>query len=296
MPSNFITMNHSRRHFLQSSLTGAAVAAIGLPAIGTARAEDKPGTSGPGRIKQTVSMGAPKDMPFEKYAQECARLGYKGFDLVGPDKFEVLKKFGLVATMIPSHGLTKGLNHTANHAECLAKIRSSIEAASANGYPNVICFSGNRDGISDEEGAKNCVEALKQVAALAEEKKVTLCMELLNSKVNHKDYQCDHTEWGVSVMKAVGSPRCKLLYDIYHMQIMEGDVIATLTQHINYIGHFHTAGVPGRKDIDDTQELYYPAIMRAIAATGYQGYVGQEFGPKGDKMEALAKAYKICDV
>ena len=289
-------MNPSRRNFIRASLTGAAAASVSLPSLGLLRAQEQPAAKGGGRIKQTVSMGPPKDMPFDKYAAECAKIGYKGFDLVGPDKFPILKQLGLVASMVPSHGLPVGLNHKENHAECLAKIRSSIEAASAAGFPNVICFSGNRNGISDEEGASNCVEALKQVAAFAEEKKVTLCMELLNSKVNHKDYQCDHTEWGVGVMKAVGSPRCKLLYDIYHMQIMEGDVIATLRKHIEYIGHIHTAGVPGRNDIDDTQELNYPAIMRAIAATKFDGYVGQEFGPKGDKMQALATAYKICDV
>jgi hydroxypyruvate isomerase len=280
-----MNQNLSRRElFKLAALTAAATA---LPA-GAA--------PGGGRIKQTVSMGAPKGMAFDDYAAACAKIGYKGFDLVGPDKFDTLKKYGLIATMIPSHGLTKGINHKENHDECLAKLRASIEAAAANGYPNVITLSGNRDGISEEDGAKNCVEALKKVAGLAEEKKVTLCLELLNSKVNHKDYQCDHTEWGVGVMKAVSSPRCKLLYDIYHMQIMEGDIIATIRKHIEYIGHFHTAGVPGRHDIDESQELYYPAIMRAIAETGYQGYVGQEFGPKGDKLEALAKAFKICDV
>jgi hydroxypyruvate isomerase len=289
-------MSHSRRHFIHNTLTGAAATALALRTVGTASAQAPASATGSGRIKQTVSMGPPKDMPFDQYAQACAKLGYKGFDLVGPGEFAVLKKLGLVASMIPSHGLPVGLNHKDNHAECLAKIRASIEVASANGFPNVICFSGNRNGISDEEGANNCVAALKQVAALAEEKKVTLCMELLNSKVNHKDYQCDHTAWGVGVMKAVGSPRCKLLYDIYHMQIMEGDIIDTIRQNIDYIGHIHTAGVPGRKDIDDSQELCYPAIMRAIAATNYDGYVGQEFGPKGDKMQALATAYKICDV
>ena len=289
-------MNTSRRHFINASLTGVAAAATSLASIGTLRAAGQVIAQGGGRIRQTVSMGPAKGMPFEKYAAECAKIGYKGFDFVGPDKFPVLKQLGLVATMMPSHGLPVGLNHKENHAACLASIRASIEVASANGYPNVICFSGNRNGISDEEGVRNCVEALKQVAAFAEEKKVTLCMELLNSKVNHMDYHCDHTEWGVAVMKAVGSPRCKLLYDIYHMQIMEGDVIATITKHIDYIGHIHTAGVPGRKDLDETQELNYPAIMRAIAATKYDGYVGQEFGPKGDMMQALAAAYKTCDV
>jgi hydroxypyruvate isomerase len=284
----------SRRHFLAGSLAGAAAAVVGLPAIRPASAAETP--AGSGRIRQGISMGPPKGMAYEEYIAECAKIGFKGVDLTGVEHAELFKKHGMVASMIRSHSLAKGLNHKEHHAECLASIRSSIEAAAAHGFPNVICFSGNRAGMSDDEGAKNCIEALKQVAGFAEEKKVTLCMELLNSKVNHHDYQCDHTEWGVGVMKAVGSPRCKLLYDIYHMQIMEGDVIATIRKHIDYIGHFHTAGVPGRNDIDESQELYYPAIMRAIAATKYDGLVCHEFTPKGDKMAALKKAFQICNV
>ena len=291
-------MNPSRRNFIRASLTGAAAASVSLPSLGLLRAQEQPAAKGGGRIKQTVSMGPPKDMPFDKYAAECAKIGYKGFDLVGPDKFPILKQLGLVASMVPSHGLPVGLNHKENHAECLAKIRSSIEAASAAGFPNVICFSGNRNGISDEEGASNCVEALKQVAAFAEEKKVTLCMELLNSKVNHKDYMADHTIWGVTMCDLVGSPRVGLLYDIYHMQIQEGDVIRNIRDHGGrYFLHYHTAGNPGRNDLDDEQELNYRPIMRAVAETGFTGYVGHEFSPKGeDKVGALKAAYDICNL
>ena len=183
-------------------------------------------------------------------------MGIKGVDLVGPNDFLTLKKYGLLATMINSGSIPKGFNRKENHEGLIAGLRKAIEAAAENAYPNVICFSGNREGLPDDVGLANCVEGLKKLAPFAEEKKVTLCMELLNSKRNHKDYMCDHTAWGAEMCKQVGSPRVKLLYDIYHMQIQEGDVIATIRENIQYIGHFHTAGVPGRNEIDDTQELY----------------------------------------
>jgi hydroxypyruvate isomerase len=207
-----------------------------------------------------------------------------------------MKEFGLVGTCTPAVGIGKGMNRKENHEGCLAAMRKAIEQTAEAGFPNVITMSGNREGLSDEEGAKNCVEGLKQIAGFAEEKKVTLVMELLNSKRDHKDYQCDHTAWGVEVVKKVGSPRVKLLYDIYHMQIMEGDVIATLKANLQYIGHIHTGGVPGRNEIDDTQELYYPAIMRAIADSKYDGYVAHEFVPKRDPLTSLKQAVAICDV
>jgi hydroxypyruvate isomerase len=223
-------------------------------------------------------------------------MGLKGMDLVGPEHWATLKKYNLVGTMTPSHGITKGLNHKENWEECLGKMRKSIEATADAGYPNVICFSGNREKMDDEEGLRNCTEALKQVVGLAEEKKVTICMELLNSRVNHADYMCDRSPWGIKLCKAVGSERFKLLYDIYHMQIMEGDVIATIKRDHEYFAHYHTGGVPGRHEIDETQELYYPAIMNAIVATGYKGWVGQEFIPAREPMASLAQAAKICDV
>jgi hydroxypyruvate isomerase len=175
-------------------------------------------------------------------------------------------------------------------------MRASIEANAEAGFPNVICFSGNRAGMADDEGMKNCAEALKQIVGLAEEKKVTLCMELLNSKRNHKDYMCDHTSWGVELCKKVGSERFKLLYDIYHMQIDEGDVIATIRENHQYIAHYHTGGIPGRNEIDSSQELYYPAVVKAILDTGFTGYLAHEFIPKRDPATSLAEAARICDV
>ena len=289
----------SRRQLLASAAASAALTTAG--AAGTLRA-DEDGPAGPyvikhGRILQTVCQWCYAKMPLDELCAAAAKMGCKGIDLVKPEDWPTLKKHNLVGTMTPSHKIEKGLNRKENWDECLAAIRTGIEKAAEAGFPNVICFSGNRDGMDDEEGAKNCAAALKQVAGLAEQKKVTICMELLNSKVNHKDYMCDHTEWGVKVAKLVGSDRFKLLYDIYHMQIMEGDVIATIRKHKDYIGHYHTAGVPGRHELDENQELNYPPIVRAIVATGYKGWLGQEFIPKGkDPMASLAQAVKLCDV
>jgi len=219
-----------------------------------------------------------------------------GIDLVGPDWFATLKKYNLVGTMTTSHSIGKGLNRKENWDECLGKIRKSIDATSEAGFPAVICFSGNRAGMDDEEGLKNCAAALKQVVGYAEEKKVTIHMELLNSKTNHPDYMCDRTPWGAKLVDTVGSERFKLLYDIYHMQIDEGDVIASIRKYKNQIGHYHTAGVPGRNELDDAQELNYGAIMRAILETGFTGVVAQEFIPKRDAFVSLAEAVKVCDV
>jgi hydroxypyruvate isomerase len=223
-------------------------------------------------------------------------MGLKAIDLLQPEQFATVKKYDMICSMTSSHPINPGLNKKKNHERCLAAMRKSIEANAENGFPNVICFSGNREGQDEEEGIKLCAEALKQVLGLAEQKKVTLCMELLNSKVNHPDYMCDNTKWGMKLVDAVGSERFKLLYDIYHMQIMEGDVIATIKKHHNYFAHYHTAGVPGRHEIDDTQELYYPAIMRAIADTGHKGWVAQEFIPAREAVASLAQAVRICDV
>jgi len=281
-------------------VAGLATAAAGVTAVthlaAPARAQGERGVK-KGRIKQSVCQWCYGGVPFNDLAAHAARIGLVGFDLAGPDQWPALKKHGLVCTMTPTHGIGKGLNRKENHEECLAAIRRAIEATSEWGYRNVICFSGNRAGMDDEEGLKNCAIALKQVVGLAEQKKVTICMELLNSKRNHKDYMCDRTHWGVELCKRVGSPRFKLLYDIYHMQVQEGDVIATIRESAEYIGHYHTAGVPGRNEFDDTQELYYPAICRAIIETGFDGYMGQEFIPrKRDKLASLTEAVEICDV
>lgn len=281
-----------RRQLLQA-VAGGAVVACGL---GTALANDTPANL-KGRIRQAACPGVfGRKMPLEERCRLTAQLGLKGIDFIDCKDWPTLEKHGLICTMVRSHSLTKGLNRKENHDECLAKIREGIEAAAAAGYPNVICFSGNRDGLDDETGLVNCAEGLKKVAGLAEQKKVTLAMELLNSKRNHKDYQCDRTAWGVEMCKRVGSERVKLLYDIYHMQVQEGDVIATIREFIDHFAHIHTAGVPGRHEIGDDQELYYPAIMRAIAETNFDGFVAHEYSPTGEPAESLKQAVAICDV
>ena len=224
------------------------------------------------------------------------KMGLKAIDLLGPSDFPTLKKHGLACSMINTHGLTKGINRKENHEECLDKIRTAIDAAAEYKYPNVISFPGNREGMPDDVGVENSVIALKQIAGYAEKKGVTICLEYLNSKVNHKDYMFDKTSWGVEVCKRVGSENIKILYDIYHAQIREGDIIRTIRDNKEYIGHYHTGGNPGRNEIDDTQEICYPPIMRAIVETGYKGYVAHEFVPKNDPIESLAYAVRICDV
>jgi len=280
-----------RRDALKVLGGAAAAAALTTTARGAPAAEPLKNN-----IHHSVCKWCYGKIPLDELAGFCAKLGMGGIDLVGPGDWPTLKAHGLVGTMTPTSGIGKGLNRTAHHAECLQSIREAIEATAAEGWPNVICFSGNREGMSDEEGLEHCAEALKQVVGLAEEKQVTICMELLNSKVNHKDYMCDHTAWGVELCKKVGSPRFKLLYDIYHMQIMEGDVIRTLGEGIEHIGHVHTGGVPGRNEIDESQELYYPAIMQALLKNGYQGWVAQEFIPKRDPLSSLEQGVRICDV
>jgi len=286
----------SRRQAILGTMAVAGASVLGNLAI----AEESPSKDiaaiTKGRINQSVCQWCYSKMKVEDLAANAAKMGIKGMDLVGPEHWATLKKYNLIGTMTPSHGITKGLNRKENWEECLGSMRKGIEATADAGFPNVICFSGNRAGMSDDEGLANCAAALKQIVGLAEEKKVTICMELLNSRVNHKDYMCDLSQWGVKLVKAVGSDRFKLLYDIYHMQIMEGDVIATIKRDHECFGHYHTGGVPGRAEIDETQELYYPAIMQAIIATGYKGFVGQEFVPKRDPMASLAQAAKICDV
>jgi hydroxypyruvate isomerase len=249
-----------------------------------------------GRINQSVSRWCYGKWSLDELCEISKRLGIKAIDLLGPDEFETVKKHGLVCSLVNSHSLTNGLADKKYHEECLAKLRETIDATAAAGFPTVISFSGNRRGIPDDVGVENAVEALKKIAGYAEQKKVNIVLEYLNSKVNHKDYMFDHTAWGVEVCKRVGSDRVKILYDIYHAQIMEGDIIRTIHENKDYIGHYHTGGNPGRNEIDDTQELYYPAIMRAIAETGYSGYVAHEFVPKGDPLEALTYATRICDV
>jgi hydroxypyruvate isomerase len=277
-------------------LAGAAAAVVAGASMPQAARADVERVVKNGRINQSVSRWCYGKLSLDELCAAAAKMGLKSVELLEAKDLATVKKHGLVCAMLFSHSLQDGLSHTENHAECLAKIRSSIDAAAEYGFPNVICFSGNRKGLSDDAGLENTVAALKQVIGYAEEKKVTLCIEFLNSKVDHKDYMFDHTIWGVEVCKQVGSDRMKILYDIYHAQIMEGDIIRTIREYHPYIGHYHTGGNPGRNEIDETQELYYPAIMRAIVETGYKGYVGQEFTPTRDPLTSLAQAVRICDV
>jgi hydroxypyruvate isomerase len=249
-----------------------------------------------GRINQSVSRWCYGKWSLDEICAVSAKLGIKAIDLLGPSDFPTIKKHNLVCSMVGSHSLSDGLCDKKFHDQCLAKLREAIDATSEAGFPNVIAFSGNRRGISDDVGIENAVAALKQIASYAEQKKVTINLEYLNSKVNHKDYMFDKTSWGVEVCKKIGSERVKILYDIYHAQIMEGDIIRTIKNNKDYIGHYHTGGNPGRNEIDDTQELYYPAIMRAIAETGYKGYVAHEFVPTRDPLTSLTQAVRICDV
>ena len=255
-----------------------------------------------GRINHSACRWCYSTIPFEDLCKSAKEIGMKSIELTGPAEWEILKKYDLTSGMgwgdyPKGMGLPNFFNKVQNHDQLVAFYEDLIPKAAKAGVNNVICFSGNRDGLSDEQGLLNCKKGLQRIMKTAEKHNVTVSMELLNSKVNHKDYQCDHTEWGVVLCEMVGSDKFKLLYDIYHMQIMEGDVIATIKKFHPYISHYHTGGVPGRNEIDDTQELNYPAIMKAILDTGYKGFVGQEFIPaRPDKIASLKQGIMICDV
>jgi hydroxypyruvate isomerase len=251
-----------------------------------------------GRIRQGVTRGCfGRGMAFEDMCRHAARLGAQCFDLVGPADWPTVKKYGLMPNMVPGGGkLTDACNNKDLHALIEQQFKENIPRAAAEGITTVITFSGNRRGMSDEQAWDNCTQILKKVTPIAEDKGVTICMELLNSKVNHPDYQCDKTAWGVELCKRVNSPRFKLLYDIYHMQIMEGDIIRTVKQNIQYIAHFHTAGNPGRHEPDETQELNYVPIMQAILDTGYKGYVTHEYSPVKDALTSLDRILAMCDI
>ena len=280
-----------RRDFIST------LACVGALAVAPSVALAAPARKG--RLKQGVCRGVfnGSKLDLDGMCREAARLGAVGIDLVGPESFEALKKHGLIPTLLPGGaGIKNGINDKKYHAEIDPKMREAIKAAASVGAPNVIVMAGDRAGLTDAEGADNSVAFLNNIKALAEELKVTLCIELLNSKVNHKGYMADHTAWGVEVCKRVNSPNVKLLYDIYHMQIMEGDVIRTIRDNIQYIGHFHTAGNPGRREFDETQELNYPAICKAIADTGFQGILSHEYTPTKDALPTLEKMMQLCEV
>jgi hydroxypyruvate isomerase len=250
-----------------------------------------------GRLKQSAARWCYKEMSIDDLCRNGAEMGLSAIDLVRPEEWPTLQKYNLVSSMVYSAGtIPDGWNRTENHDRLEKEMREGIERAAAAKLPNVITFSGNRRGLSDEQGKENCIRGLRRVKKMAEDNGVTICLELLNSKINHHDYQCDHTAWGVDVMKGVDSPRVKLLYDIYHMQIMEGDIIRTIRENIQYIGHFHTGGVPGRHELDDTQELQWRTVAKAIADLNFQGFFAHEFEPTKDPMTSLRQAVALCTV
>lgn len=283
--------------------TAAISTAGALSSFTAAACNDEPkSTNLKGNIHHAVCRWPYGSVPLEEFCAAAKKIGITAIDLVGPKDWPVLKQYGLYSSMCNGAeiNLVDGFNDKKFHAQLIKNYSEMIPLVAQAGYTQLICFSGSRRGIDDETGWNNCAEGLKQVIGLAEKHKVTLVMELLNSKVDHKDYQCDKTAWGVELVKRVGSNNFRLLYDIYHMQIDEGDVIRTIRDNHQYISHYHTGGVPGRHEIDNSQELYYPAIMQAIIATGFKGYVAQEFIPSSknneEKLAALEKAVQICDV
>jgi hydroxypyruvate isomerase len=252
-----------------------------------------------GRINHSVCRWCYKNIPLDTLCQAARGMGLAAIDLVRLEDLPALKEHGLICAMLTGvpGDIPEGLNRLENHDKIAAWFEQTLPAAANAGVPNVICFSGNRRGLGDEPGLENCAVGLKRFIATAEKSKVTVCLELLNSKVNHPDYMGDNTRWGVELCRRVGSERFKILYDIYHLQIMEGDVIHTIQEHHRFFAHYHTGGVPGRHEIDDTQELNYPAIMNAIAGTGFKGFVAQEFLTRGkEPLVSLEKCVRICDV
>jgi hydroxypyruvate isomerase len=284
----------NRRAALKVAGAGAlGTLAVSTPAVGAVLPEQH---KIQGNIKQSVCRWCYGSIPLEQLTAEAGKIGYKSIELLTPEDYKTVKTHGLTCAMLRCASIADGLNRKENHDRIEQELRRHIEFAAAEGIPNVICMSGNRRGMPDDLGLENCAIGLKRVVGLAEEKKVTICMEGLNSKVDHKDYMYDFTKWGVSLAKKVGSPRFRLLYDIYHMQIMEGDVIRTIRENHEFIAHYHTGGVPGRHEIDETQELNYPTIIKAILDTGYTGYLGQEFIPRREPIASLAQGFRICDV
>ena len=292
-----INQKLSRRGALKSlTATGMAVAASSKIAEQLEAANIKP-VKLKGNVNHSVCKWCYSKLSLEELAEAASEFGMHSIELLTPDQFPIIKKSGIACAMSNGPGgITKGFNRIEHHAQLVEGFERMIPQVAAAGFPNIICFSGNRDGLDDDEGLENCAIGLEKVMKTAEKFKVTVCMELLNSKVDHKDYQCDHTEWGVALAKRIGSDRFKLLYDIYHMQIMEGDVIRNIREFHSYIGHYHTGGNPGRNEIDETQELNYPAICKAIVETGFSGYIAQEFIPVRHPLGSLYEAVRTCDV
>ena len=290
-------MNITRRAALRALAGTAALAA--LPRGRSKEPEPlAPAAPSPtGSFHHSACRWCYPKVPLDDLAREGRRIGLESVELLDPADWPVVQRRGLTCAM--ANGVTRipeGLNRLEHHAAMVPGMIERIRACADAGLPNVICFSGSRGGMDDELGMANCAAALKQIVGEAEKRRVTVCMELLNSRVDHKDYMCDHTSWGVELVKRVGSERFKLLYDIYHMQIMEGDVIRTIRENHSFIAHYHTGGVPGRHEIDGAQELNYAAIARAIKETGHRGFVAQEFIPTRDPITSLAEALVICTV
>ncbi|MCF0040965.1 hydroxypyruvate isomerase family protein [Dyadobacter fanqingshengii] len=285
----------TRRSVLKSLAAGTGV--FSLSEVFAAN-EKALGAKLNGKINHSVCKWCYGKIPLDTFAKECKEMGITSIELLGPEDWPTLKKYGLTCALPngAGMGIEKGFNDLALHDELVKSYEDLFPKLKEAGYTTVICFSGNRRGMSDIDGMRNCAIGLRRLMPSAEKYGITMIMELLNSKVNHKDYMCDHTAWGAGLCEMVGSEHFKLLYDIYHMSIMEGDVIATIKKYHKYIGHYHTGGVPGRNEIDEGQELYYPAIMKAIVETGFKGYVAQEFIPKREPLASLKQCVQICDI
>lgn len=298
----------SRRKFVAGSTAAITAIATSMNARYAAAEEEAKSAGVGGAINHSACKWCYRDVSLDDLCVAGKEFGLESIELLDPEHFPTIQKHDIHCAMVNfatgklSDGtvvgkIEKAFNRVEHHDTLVEVYEKQIKVAADNGYTNVICFSGNRDGMDDEEGLKNCATGLKRLMATAEKHNVTLVMELLNSKVNHKDYMCDHSAWGAELCEAIGSQNFKLLYDIYHMQIMEGDVIATIRDRNQYFAHYHTGGVPGRHEIDETQELYYPAIMKAIVETGFEGHVAQEFIPaREDKIASLKQGVEICTV
>lgn len=293
----------TRRRVLEGFAGAAALGALSCSRASVAETsgEIEPAATN-GRLQQSVVRWCfAKYWSLDETCRIAKRLGCKSVELVPPEDWPTLKRHGLVCAITGSHGFEKGMNNPEYHAVCIDKMRTAIDACAEHGFPSVITFTGFRESIPDDVGLENCVNGYKKIVGYAEEKKVTLCLEMLNSRdpeemKGHPGYQGDHTDYCMEIIQRVGSPRLKLLFDIYHVQIMDGDIIRRIRQYKDSIGHYHTAGNPGRRELDDTQEIHYRPIFEEIAKTGYTGYVGHEFVPTRDPLEGLREAVALCDV
>ena len=288
----------NRRQMISRLAGAAAVTAAGIPLAGAFASDGRENKELKGNIRHSVSQWCYGDIPLDDLAAACKKMGLESIELLTEKDWSVVKKHGLTCAVgyATDLGIPKGFNRLENHDKLVTDFEAMIPKAAAAGIPNLICFSGNREGQTDSDGLINCAIGLRRLMPAAEKHGVTILIELLNS-YGHADYQCDKSSWGAALCEMVGSERFKLLFDIYHMQIMEGNIIENIRKYHTYIGHYHTGGVPGRNELDETQELYYPAIMRAILETGYKGFVGHEFVPTWeDKLKSLKASVDICDV